>query len=91
MLHPYFFSTAIFMLTVLLNLLLACLQLSSCLAAQSFILLLILILSIFLIQELTNIFTPSSLTPAVRSHLDVVVRLEAWSAALLPAGACLSL
>ena len=62
MLHLYLFSTAIFMLTALLNLLLtACLLPSRGLAAQDF-LLLILILSIYLMQELTSIFTPSSLT-----------------------------
>ena len=57
-----FFSTAIFMLTALLNLLTACLPSSRGLAAQDFLLLLIPILSIFLMRELTSIFTFSSLT-----------------------------
>ena len=61
MLHLYLFSTAIFMLTALLNLLTACLHPSRSLAAQGF-LLLIPILYIFLMQELTSIFTLSSLT-----------------------------
>ena len=62
MLHFYLFSTAIFMLTALLNLLTTCLHPSSGLAAQDFLLLLIPILSIFLMQELTSIFNLSSLT-----------------------------
>ena len=62
MLHLYLSSTAIFMLTPLLNLLTACLPPFRGLAAQDFLLLLILILSIYLMQELTNIFTLSSFT-----------------------------
>ena len=62
MLLLYLSSTAIFMPTALLNLLIACLPLSRGLAAQDFLLLLILILSIYLMQELTSIFTLSSLT-----------------------------
>ena len=54
--------TAIFMLAALLILLTACLPLSRGLAAQDFLLTLILILSILLTQELTSIFTPSSLS-----------------------------
>ena len=61
MLHLYLFSTAIFMLTALLNLLTACLHPSCSLAAQDFLLLLILIMSIFLMKELTRIFTLSSI------------------------------
>ena len=59
-LHLYPSSTAIFMLTALLNLLTACLPPSHSLAAHHFLLLLIPILSIFLMQELTSIFTLSS-------------------------------
>ena len=62
MLHLYLFSTAIFMMIALLNLLNACLPLSRGLAAHGFLLLRIPILSIFLMQELTSIFTLSSLT-----------------------------
>ena len=62
MLHPYLSSTAIFMLTALLNLLTACLTFSRGLGAQDVLLLPILILSIYLMQELTSIFTLSSLT-----------------------------
>ena len=62
MLLLYLSSTAIFMLTAPLNLLTACLHPFRGLAAQDFLLLLILILSIFLMQELTSIFTLSSLT-----------------------------
>ena len=62
MLYLYLFLTAIFMLTALLNSLTACLPLSRGLAAQDFLLLLIPILSIFLMQELTSIFTLSSLS-----------------------------
>ena len=61
MLHLYLFSTAIFMLNVLLNLLTACFHPSCGFAAQGF-LLLIPFPSIFLKQELTSIFTLSSLT-----------------------------
>ena len=61
MLQLYLFPTAIFMLTALLNLLTACHHLSRNLTAQGF-LLSIPILSIFLMQELTSIFTLSSLT-----------------------------
>ena len=63
MLHFYLFCTAIFMLTALLNLLTACSHPSPGLAAQDY-LLLIPILYIFLMQELTSIFTLSSLTLA---------------------------
>ena len=62
MLHLYLFSTAIFMLIALVNLLTACFHPSRDLAAQSFLLLLIPILSISLMQELTTIFNLSSLT-----------------------------
>ena len=62
MLHLYLFSTSIFMLTALLNLLTACLYPYCGLAAQDFVLLLIPILSIILMQELTSIFILSSLT-----------------------------
>ena len=62
MLHLYLFFTAMFMLTALLNLLTANFPPSCGLAAQDFILLFIPILSIFLMQELTSIFTLSSLT-----------------------------
>ena len=62
MLHLYQSSTAIFMLTALLNLLTACLSTSHGLAAQDLLLLLIPIMSIFLMQELTSIFTLLSLT-----------------------------
>ena len=62
MLHLHRFSTAIFMLTAFLNLLNACLHPSRGLAAQDFLHLLVLILSIFLMKELTSIFTLSSLT-----------------------------
>ena len=62
MLHLYLYSTAIFMLTAFLNLLTACLSPSLGLAAQEFIFLFIPILSIFLNQDLTSIFTYSSLT-----------------------------
>ena len=51
---------AIFMLTAPMNLM--HLHPSCSLAAQGFLLLFIPILSIFFMQELTNIFTPSSLT-----------------------------
>ena len=61
MLHLYLSFTAIFMLIALLNLLTTCLPLSRGRAAQDFLLLLIPILSIFLIQDLTSIFTLSSL------------------------------
>ena len=61
MLHLYLFSTVIFMLTALLNLLIVCLHPSHGLTAQGF-LLLIPILSIFLMQELTNIFNLASVT-----------------------------
>ena len=61
MLHLYLFSITIFMLTALPNLLAICLH-PSIFAAQDFLLLLIPILSIFLMQELTSIFTLSSLT-----------------------------
>ena len=62
MLHLYLFSTAIFMLTALLNLLTACIHPSRGLTIQDFLLLLIPILSIFLMQELTSIFNLSSHT-----------------------------
>ena len=62
MLHLYLSTTAIFMLTALLNLLTACFHPSRGPATQDFLLLLILILSICLMQELTSIFTLSSLT-----------------------------
>ena len=62
MLHLYLFSTTIFMLTALLNLLIACLPTFRGLAAQDFLLLVILILSIFLMQELISIFSLSSFT-----------------------------
>ena len=62
MLHLYLSSTTIFMLTALLNLLTACLSPSRGLAAQDFLFLLISSLSIFLMQELTSIFTLSLLT-----------------------------
>ena len=62
MLHFYLYSIAIFMLTALLNLVTACLPHFRVLAAQDYLLLLILILSTFLMQELTSIFTLSSLT-----------------------------
>ena len=58
----YLFSTAISMLTNLLSLLTACFSPSSGFATQDFLLLFILILSIYLMQELTSIFTLSSLT-----------------------------
>ena len=61
MLHNYLSSTAIFMLTAHLNLLTACLPPSRSLAEQDFLLLLILILSIYLMQELNCIFTFPSL------------------------------
>ena len=61
MFHLYRFSTAIYMLTALLNLLTACLHPSHGLTAQDF-LFLIPIMSIFLMQELTSIYTLSSLT-----------------------------
>ena len=60
MLH--LFSTSIFMLTVLPSLLTACLHPSRSLTVQGFLLLFIPFLSIFLMQELTSIFTLSSLT-----------------------------
>ena len=62
MLHLYLSSTAIFLLTALLNLLTAYLPPSRCLAAQDFLLLLILILSIYLMKELTSIFNLYNLT-----------------------------
>ena len=62
MLHLYLFSTAIFMLTALLNLLTACFLASRDFRAQDFLLLFIPILSLFLMQELTSILTLSSLT-----------------------------
>ena len=62
MLLLYVSSTAILMLTALLNLLTACLHPSRGLAAQGFLLLLIPILPIFPMQELTSIITLSSLT-----------------------------
>ena len=55
-------SAAIFMLTALLNLLTECLPLSRGIAAQHFLLLLILILSIYIMQELTSNFILSSFT-----------------------------
>ena len=58
----YLSSTVIFLLTALLNLLTECLPYSRGLAAQHFLFLLILILSIYLMQELTSIFSLSSLT-----------------------------
>ena len=61
MLRLYLFSPTIFMLTALLNLLTACLHLSWGFTAQDFTLLLIPIISISLMQELTSIFTLSSL------------------------------
>ena len=57
----YLSSTAIFMVTALLNLLTACLPHSRGLAAQDFLLSLIPILSTSLMQELTSIFILSSL------------------------------
>ena len=62
MLLPYQSSTAIFMLSALLNLLTACLSPSRGHAAQDFLLLLIPILSIYLMQEFISIFTLASLT-----------------------------
>ena len=62
MLLHYLFSTTIFMLTALMNLLTAILNLSGGLAAQECLLLFIPILSMFSMQELTIIFTFSSLT-----------------------------
>ena len=62
MLHLYLFSTAILILTALLNLLTACLHPFRSLTAQDFLLLLILILFIFLMPELTSIFTLSPIT-----------------------------
>ena len=62
MLHLYIFSTAIFMLTALLNLLTTCLHPSRDLVAQGFLLLLVSIISISLMQELTSIFTLLYLT-----------------------------
>ena len=59
MLPLYLFSTAISMLTALLNLLTACLHLSHGLIAQGFLFFLIPMLYIFLMQELTSIFTLS--------------------------------
>ena len=60
MLYLYLF-TAIFMLISLLNLLTTCIHPFCDLAAEGFLLLLIHILSIFILQELTSIFTLSSL------------------------------
>ena len=57
-----FFTTTIFILTVLLYLLTACLNPSRRLAAQSFLFLLIFILSIFLMEELISIYIPLSFT-----------------------------
>ena len=62
MLHLHLSSTAIFMLTALLNLLIACLPPSRGLTAENILLLLIPILSIFLMEKLTSIFTLWSLT-----------------------------
>ncbi len=61
MLLHFLYFTVIFMLTALLNVLTACLHLSHGLAAQDFPLKLTLLLSKFLIQELTCIFSLSSL------------------------------
>ena len=72
MLHLYLFSTAIFMLIALLNLLTTCLHPSRGLATQNFLFLLIPILSIFLQQELTGIFTLSSLTTLEFQQEDFV-------------------
>ena len=60
--YSYFHRYSTVMLTAFLNLLTACLDTSRSLAAQDFLLLLIPILSIFLMQKLTSIFTLSSLT-----------------------------
>ena len=73
MLHICLFSTAIFMLTALLNLLTACLPPSCGLAVQGLLLLLIPILSIFLMKELTSIFTLSSLTQVNSETLPLSV------------------
>ena len=63
MLHLYLSYIAIFMLIAFLYLLTACLSPYRGLVAQDFLLLLILILFIFLMQELTtSIFTLSSFT-----------------------------
>ena len=62
MLNLYLTSTAIFYLTLLLNLLTECLHLSRCLVARGFLLLLIPILSISIMQVLTVIFILSSHT-----------------------------
>ena len=72
MLHLCLFSTVIFMLTALLNLLTACLHPSRCLIVQGFLLNFIPILPIFLKLESTSIFTLSTLT-LVNSELSFFV------------------
>ena len=62
MFYLYLSSTAIFMLTALLNFIAACLLPFRGLAAQHFLFLFIFNLSIYLMQELTNIFTLASFT-----------------------------
>ena len=62
MLHPFLSFIAIFMVTVLLILLTACLPFSCGLAAQGFLLPLIPILSNSLMQELTSTLNHSSLS-----------------------------
>ena len=74
MLHPFLSFIAIFMVTILLILLTACLPSSCGLAAQGFLLPLIPILSNSLMQELTSTLNHSSLSlvNSVTSSLRLV-------------------
>ena len=78
MLHLLLSSINIFMLTVLLNLLTACLSPSHSIAAHNFLLTLIPILSTFLMQELTIIFTLSSLLLVNLGTLLLNLYFQLW-------------